>query len=362
MPDEDILKELSDKIDYLRRSLELYRMWLEDAQTSLKYWEEFTPRGSRRDWSYSIAFSDVMAEYTIEKFAQILVNEAIKALSQSVEYNQPVFINGLLAACSDVTCIAISRDSKNFKVIIDLNITAGNLNQWGEAVKAVRKNMNMGKAPANIASKMFAEKYFGVDVLGNTITRTRTNKKTGETISKDVTANYKGKYIATIQQRLNESGALAPWWMLLNYGSPSFKLSSDRGGYSELTTPQTLFIQKAQTIIEGIITSNFPKKLKEWDDSCKKHIREDEANINKLEESIEEIIRKLEELSVEDLKAKIRSQLEKFKQLERTDPAKIDFLATQLLAGEKITRIRLGHGVRIRTVRIMQELRREMGR
>ena len=147
----------------------------------------------------------------------ILRKNAVQAAMSTDEYNDEFFISRLEEATSDEACISYNVTGDSINVIIDLNVTAGSLEDYIDAVEAWRSEHYGDKArpSPDLASRMWAEKIYGVDREGKSVLRW--NKK--HTKSHDVTANFEGKYWQTMEERLEMSGKIAPFWQLLNDGN-----------------------------------------------------------------------------------------------------------------------------------------------
>lgn len=360
MPEKAIV-DLQEKVKELQDAIRQTQTLIDATRSIIQRWQSYLTGGENREYFYAESFGEALVE-GLDEAQRILIKHAKQALAKSEEFSQPFYADGLLEACSKPESISIGRASDSVIVHINLDVTAGSLSLWASAVNSVRKKLieNRPKkalAPASIASKMFAEKYYGVDVRGGKVSRKRKNKKTGETTTTDITDRYKGKYIATIKMRLAEAGALAPWWRILDEGTANVAMSSDRGGESFILTPKTDFVYLAETEITSTISDWFQSQMSKNDRWYRERVRDAEERLYDLYKQLDRLIAQLEKLTPKALKQAIEDQLEKYGKLKDADPDKIDQLARELLAGEVVMRRRLGKGVRIRLTTIMREFR-----
>lgn len=196
-----------------------------------------------RDAIYYRAFMDTV-EAIQDKAINFLVNEAIKAVVATQEYNYDLYVDHLLGAleANKETLIAIIPRPDLNSVEVKVNLEPlGKIEEWGAAVKGYREQKKLGKISAvnkERASKMWAEKYYGSAREGVKVIKgkprkmalptltTRTRKgKSNLLYQKDVTERYKGKYRETVAGRLSFiDSSKAPFWELIEKGNTEVKL------------------------------------------------------------------------------------------------------------------------------------------
>lgn len=354
----------------LEEELQKLRQRLERERDNLIYWTE-PSTGRWMAWGAVIERQDI--------YREILIKHVKNALNSSAEFSQPLYSRGLLEACSQegiIDLIKFNVTSGTFQVEILMNRFAGTLEDWANAVKKVREQIHkdskrMGVADANLASYMFYEKYFSVDVYGKGLPPIPYMSKGKIKFREVKTEKYKGKYTATINKRLEASSKLAPWWEILDKGTSNVKLSSDRGGYSSIFTSPTNFVEKARQEIYRVGRELYEDRLA----SEKKDAQRIAKNVRRRIKELEQIIAEIESYIAlnyatpgpkPDVYLVARDRVRKVLQIqeleEKADPEKVEKLIRDLAAGiqPKGGRIRLGGGVRIRTIRIMQQIEAEM--
>lgn len=200
-------------------------------------------------------------EACLQEAKWILVNEVNIALESVEEYNHPIFISDLLEACVNPETLSLGYADGQYIVNVDLNKTAGYIEQYARAVSATREILNDRKvkgpksAPGDLASRMWFEKVYGPDRSGKSVPRRKGNPKTRLYEWIDVTENYVGKYFETMELRKSFfiSGQKAPWWYLLDHGNSGLKSVFPRSpstGYAAPSNPPTHFVDKAKRKIE----------------------------------------------------------------------------------------------------------------
>jgi exonuclease VII small subunit len=236
----------------------------------------------------------------------ILKTNIQDAIGQSEEFSIPMYSSRLLEVVSTPEILEIVIDTSDPEVmpILLINILmdefAGNIEDWANAVTAVRQNRGLGKVsrgdPA-VGSAMFYEKYFLVDIAGKTVERTykRSNKKkgikAGDTV--DITSRYAGKYLETISERLRACSTLAPFWSLLEYGNAPYPggMSSDIGGLASPPQVPTHFIENSLSQIKEKATIAFSQIYNNLDKEFKTRLK----NIQDIITGLEDLAGRVEE-------------------------------------------------------------------
>jgi hypothetical protein len=128
--------------------------------------------------------------------------------------------------------VRMSGTGFNSTVSVDINLdkTAGRLNMWASAVKAVRKDLKI-KVP-NKGSKIYEKAALSASRAWGRYYSSQTEE-----------------WRNTIEARLQKTGNfVAPFWSILNYGTVS--LASDRGGYPTPKNTKTNFVDAAEREIK----------------------------------------------------------------------------------------------------------------
>lgn len=163
-----------------------------------------------------------------------LQQEIVVAIMKNKEFNDPVYKDPLMSAAenNDIFTFVLKGNSwESIPVVrLDFAISAGRLNMWGLGIKAYReklkvkiprKNSKLYNRRAEKASKYWAKIY----------------NEAGSRFKK------------TIKGRISLSGAKAPFWKILDSGTPP-SLPSDRGGYPTPDNVETNFVHKAETDVK----------------------------------------------------------------------------------------------------------------
>jgi hypothetical protein len=194
---------------------------------------------------------------------RMLTNAFMQAIQDTVEYNHELFITPSMVAIQqhwqDVMSVVPLTPGK---VQVDIDFTPlGDIKNYAAAVQQARTALGFKMTtPPESRSIYWARNIYGVDREGARVTTT----PAGHEKSKDVTANYLGKWKNTVQTRLTfiEAGT-APWWYILNYGN------TDAFGESEGTpypvVSPTHFIEVLETQVKEIFNQIYSESLQEWE-------------------------------------------------------------------------------------------------
>jgi hypothetical protein len=240
-----------------------------------------------------------------------LTTSATNALEQAPEFNHPIFITDLFAACSHAESIKIFLLEGKIKVEIDLNKTAGNIAEYAAAVENARKQLDAEKAtinkrggknktPGRLATEMWFEKIYSVDRLGKgDVPRKVYNRHTREYEIINVVDKYKGKYFETMALRKSfyMTGHSAPWWYLLEYGNTKVVGFGDRGGYAKPSNPATHFVKNAKKEIENFLDGRIESEREKLKQGYAKAITASEQQIEFFQGEVEKLTWQLEDTS-----------------------------------------------------------------
>lgn len=284
-------------------------------------------------------------EATRKRATQILLEEADLALKFTKEFNISIYRRRLEEAIKKRETIIITVVSNTINVRIDLNRTAGGIEDYANAISETRRILNVGKAPPDIASWFWEEKYYRPAREGRSI------KKIGKK-RRDRTRQNIQAYWNTIRLRASLFQTLAPFWELLDQGNIS--LSSDRGGTPYPEYGRTDFVRKAKLRIEELFYRVYSERVS--------RIQRYIETLDELEEKISYIQTLLDRLTnrpdVEQvLLGQIQRQLgEKFK---FADPARVDKLISDLVSEVALhRRVELSASSKNRTRVRVEELRK----
>lgn len=200
----------------------------------------------------SLTAIDVLRNNIVRRF--VAITDA--ALQQSIEFDYPDFreplvnaiINSSVGGGGAVDYILIPSDAGS-GVTVEINMDGlGPPEIWGDAIKRARSVLGVGDMPEPAASKIWAEKIYGVDREGRRIVHPRTEE--------DITERYAGKYIRTIETRMAFIPAgMAPWWYILEHGSRATNLDtkSDEGEPYPVVPP-TRFVSRFEAEVAATYT------------------------------------------------------------------------------------------------------------
>jgi hypothetical protein len=216
--------------------------------------------------------------------------------------------------------------------------TAGTLEQWATAVKAVRATLGSRQKSALRASNYWKFRVYGREWDG-------------------------GSYHQTIEMRFAEAGALAPYWSLLDKGNYNEVgiMSSDWGGSPYPTNSATNFTGKVAEKLEEI----FRGEIVAQKEALESRVEEIKITIEKLNKYMVELQALLdsfitgggEVIDLEQPSAIERVQT-RYENMNKTvNPTKLAKYVSDLIAGLKVPeRPRFG-GVRPRKSAILKAIR-----
>jgi len=246
----------------------------------------------------SIIFSEAFlkAEEFIRKYAIDYIKlEAKKAAVKSREYDYPPFLNRLLTAIDlhkkDILFIIPHKEREEVEVILDMT-PLGSIEEYAQAVIQTREVLGMGRAPGEVASKMWKEKFYKVDREGGKVSKRKKDKKTKKVTKVDVTEKFRGRYKTTILTRLNYLGGdKAPYWYLLEHGSNNVKMSSDKGGQPYPSFGATHFVSNSENAIANAFRYAFIDFKVAIEDSYADSLIKDYAEeVGKPVDTIEDVV------------------------------------------------------------------------
>ena len=207
---------------------------------------------------------------------------------------------------------------------------------------------------------MWKEKFYRPAREGTTVVR---KLKKG---SKDITQQQIDKYFNTMYMRFEVCRSVAPFWHILNYGTPEY--SDKTAGVAYPSNVRTDFVGEARRRISRRFTEfkrQFTKEIEKEYKRIKDTYLLREKQVDRLVANIE---RKIQELSIRHTPPPGIQYAEEMNYLNqhlgderflRADRAKLLYLARALQEGQYIPpRIGLGGQVRARTIRLVRRYRR----
>lgn len=248
---EDLKNFLDTKIEPAIESTGQFLRKLNGARTRLKNAiakAEEQLKSLKDERKYVSDLKQDIREQAITSAKDELYATAVKAIQTNQEFDNKYYRKALFEAIDDddtyIVRMAGSGFSSTIRVTIDLNRTAGRLNLWGAAVKAARQQLGLKVPRKN--NKAFDKKAKGASRAWARI------------------YNDGGKeYNLTIRTRLAAAGKVAPFWSILDDGTPP-GLSSDRGGYPTPKNKVTNFESKAQVNVNARLAKVFIDLKKEY--------------------------------------------------------------------------------------------------
>jgi len=361
MPNFNILiADLEKRFRKIRGNIKLISHELELVEADLAEIKDYiTYLGKKIDDKKQIkavAFYSTVSMINKSAF-DIFKRNFLGSLESVPEFNNTVLKAKAIEGVNSVSgknFIEIKFDNQRFSLIdvfIHMDEYFGTIEEYAEAVKHTREELKIKTYlwDINQATKFFSEKYYGVDILNTTVSKT--NKKTGET--KDVTHKYKGKFFRMMEIRASYFKKYAPWWRLLNDGNVGIGFPGSKGGenspYFIQIRPTNFLLKTALEIKEQF---NFWMKVNIGSETSflNNSLMRAHNRLLKLEKYKDELIEALEE---DPEKALI---LKRIPEEKTPDIKKLEALARRLEAGEAIPgRIRIGGTVRLRTVELIKE-------
>lgn len=245
--------------------------------------------------------------FITDRAEEMITNSFMSAIFSSVEYNHELFIGRSQEAITthwrEILSVIPTSPGK-VVVEVDFNVL-GDIESYAAAVQQARETLGfkMTTSPES-RSIYWARNIYGVDREGMTIKVTPAGKKR----SKDVTANYLGKWIKTVSTRLGyiESGQ-APWWYLINHGNQdAFNESS---GTPYPVVQPTHFVEVLEAQVLEIFIRIYRESLQKWEEWYADAIADD-YGLKEFDDP-DEVLRVIE--------PKIAEQIEKREVLDPTD-------------------------------------------
>lgn len=259
---------------------------------------------------------------------EILKQKAEEALTRSEEFDYPAYRDGLLKACNDDIIFSYRTSGANAIARIDLWRSAGRIEEYARAVKRTRDTLhvNINKSPAE-ASKYWREKVY-LPARGS--------------------IGGGGLYPRTLMLRLTDLVNPAPWWTLLDRGTASVHMSSDRDGTPYPVGPRTDFVAKAKQEITEKLQSEYRRQTDILKDKVQKLINSGIKKSQELVNLATAMSEKITQESTFDSKVRaVQSLLKSRVTGYEYDPERIEKLAKRIVRGDEVSvRQYLGRNLR----------------
>ncbi len=224
-------------------SSDALRDWIKDLNTL---------RGA--DWKTAFVETE---EKFLDLAHSILWEEANVALSSLPEYNINEFREPLKTAVLIKGSIVLQMKTEgNLFVSIDLNKTAGSIEDYAAAVQTVRARKSKGSMDKQKASWFWKNFIYGQAREGKVF---RKKGKQGKGTSRQ--EEGRRMYAETISERLQAMGTLAPFWSLIDLGNATIS-SMNRGGTPYPSNSPTYFITKAEARIRSMFSEAYNVRVR----------------------------------------------------------------------------------------------------
>jgi hypothetical protein len=270
---EDLIKDVENEIKDLKNDEDTLLYLARVRKTLIELKEQM--KGLLNDLDeLSLVGTVEKSEESILKLIEIMLANATLAVTRTKEFNLPIFTEGLYSAIKNPASYTIIPSPSGLAIIkINLDLTAGTLNDYATAIDETRQEMSdkqgrKGIGPYRIpqmspdmASEMWRSKYYGPAREGRAIPQPKRNpnKKKKKRRNYNVAA-YVAKYFETIKMRVSKFKGSAPFWRILNYGTTP--LSSDWGGTAYPRIEPTHFVENSVKQFQAEMTEQSPSKNK----------------------------------------------------------------------------------------------------
>jgi len=221
---------------------------IDECNRTIRYYNE----------SLNTIAQSVIWEFDYDKEPLRLLYESLKAaLKVNREFNHPFFKVGLISALNNPATIRVVPTSGSaITVMINLDETAGSIQEYANAIKAVRTRMRKMAQNHELSpqeeldelsqrDKFWEEKFYKPARQGGTVKRRKYNRKTKKYTTIDKTSEQIAKYWNTLKARQAAWGKPAPYWELIDKGQSVM----DGAGKPYPIPKATNFVNKAKSKI-----------------------------------------------------------------------------------------------------------------
>jgi len=281
--------------------------------------------GTVESWQKLLTNEDLLKEMVIgsaissieKKATQILLDEAKAAVKSNPEFSKSAIFWTKLqeAILNEDTIFVEAIGQENIKVTIDLDKTAGTLNDYVDGVLYAREQLE-GEYPRKkeFDPKKASQKWKQIYEAGGTF------------------------YNKIITWRIETFGKKAPFWKIINDGTPKKLGGVDRGGTPYPVSKPTRFKQRAEQKISDLIAEEIKSQRRNWKASAREGMSYARRNVEILTEIYREASIAILE-SAPNFKIaenKLVTQLDKFGEdrLNKADPRKLNALIAGISSGK----------------------------
>jgi hypothetical protein len=250
---------------------------------------------SLKESVWKTAFIDTLNEAGT-LFQDILWAEANSAIVKTEEYDIPEFREPLKRAIYTEGCIHIRKAYGEYgvQVRIDLNKTAGQIDDYAQAVRTARENLERderGWRESKIRASWFWRNFiYGQAREGVKIKAKRVEGQRGRTPLRQREGEV--LYERTIAERIAHMTSLAPYWSLIDKGNVN-NAPMHSGGVPYPSNGPTHFVDKAETKIRIL----FEKMMEENITNLSSELEIQEYGSNGLIDQIGEVVQLAESRS-----------------------------------------------------------------
>ena len=348
---DDLRAELKEELRHIPSYiLQAQRVDREYEKLSIKF-DRLSAEVEKAEKEPEKVSSGDALENTLLEAPKLLMKEINLAVKKNPEFNNPFFIDKLRVAAFDERTITIIQfKNGNIKVKLNLNETAGSLSDYGNGIKKVRQELGT-KSSADISSHFWSEKYYGAAREGRAVKVMRGRGKNRKQV--DQSAKFTWAYWNTMRQRMKAAGKVAPFWELLDKGMMPIPNASRKGGEGTAypVNEATDFTGKAQRKIKEYYESQVTQVVanKGFD------IVAARKTLSELEKAMAFIDKLLIEVNEKSLDVGAELVIRIGDNIKKADSTKVQNLEMALKNKEKVgSRIRLGGGVRVRTIQMQK--------
>ena len=207
--------------------------------------------------------------YITDRAELILTNAFMEAIFDTVEYNDPLFLEPSQEAIrlhwQEVLSI-IPNSPGNVTVKVDFS-PLGDIETYAAAVQSTREVLGFKMTARPESRSIYWQRnIYSVDREGGKVFKVLEGYGRGsKTRNIDITHSYRGKWEKTVRTRINLVPAgTAPWWYLINYGNKNAFQGSTGEPYPEFSG--RYFVEKVEVQIKEIFDQIYQESLQEWED------------------------------------------------------------------------------------------------
>ena len=358
MPDLDLKAYLELQLSEINSYEKRARYIQKEIDSADKRYAKLIKEMDKYSRSDAYTSPEYAVNAALKEAPKILYQEMLSAARINTEFNHEFFLSRLRsAAYNPQTFTIIETKGGKLKVKINLNQTAGSLSDYGQAVRAVRSAIKKyvsglesfkgipPEAPYDVKAHFWEEKFYksaregGVAIIFGTRMVKRKSKQATflpEDNSKRITINktaaFAKKYWETMHRRMEASGKIAPFWEILDKGTPAMTAKGSGrwavGGYPK--NEATNFVEKAAMRIAEVYQTGVVKASTTKDAFDMKNA---EATMTSIENDVKVMKKLLGELNTSSLDVGAEILLRVQDKIELIDKVKLTELEEKIKAG-----------------------------